>query len=109
MPDKDLNNLAARIAEVLKTESGSRELSSLGESIEKINERLDRIEQKLHSPNSNPKISVQNSSHPSYEKFTRIEMLADEIIGSLEKEKTCTFEANDKPCDNCSMCSTRGF
>ena len=24
-------------------------------------------------------------------------------------EKVCTFEPHDKPCDHCSMCSSRGF
>ena len=109
MPNKDLNNLAARIAEVLKAEPVSTELSSLGASLEKINARLDRIEQTLQSHSSSSQTILQNSTHPSRKKFNTIEELADEIIGSIQNEKTCTFEPNDKPCDNCSMCNSRGF
>ncbi len=46
------------------------------------------------------------AQHPSLDKFNFVEDLADEII---KKEKACTFEPNDKPCDHCSMCGSLGF
>ena len=35
--------------------------------------------------------------------------IADALFDAKSKEKTCTFEPNDRPCDHCSMCSSRGF
>ena len=76
----------------------------LRSSIEKINQRLDSIESRIPQSalrNSNPAI------HPSREKFAVAE--AGETIEHFEEEKPCIFEPNGKPCDHCSMCSSRGF
>lgn len=47
-------------------------------------------------------------THSSLDKFNIAEAIADSIFGHLNKEKACQFEP-DKPCDHCSMCSSRGF
>jgi hypothetical protein len=99
--------LAEKIAQILENESRSADLSPLHESIEKINIRLDSIESKLQP--SVPTQTLSFKPHPSTERFSVIEAFADEIITNLNKEKACTFEPNGKPCDHCSMCSSRGF
>jgi hypothetical protein len=48
-------------------------------------------------------------SHPSQERFNVNEAIVDELVEFFEKEKACSFEPNGKPCDHCSMCSSRGF
>lgn len=106
MPNQNVQNLAEKIANLLQKESPSNDFLSLQNSIEKINQRLDNIEKNL-----NPKSQISNpkSIHPSLEKYNVIEAIVDEVMANSQKEKTCTFEPNDKPCDFCSMCSSRGF
>jgi hypothetical protein len=48
-------------------------------------------------------------SHPSLEKFGVEEAVVSELVDYFEKEKICSVEPGDKPCDHCAMCSTRGF
>ncbi len=109
MLNENTQKLAEKIANFLQNDSGSDEFQRLQVSIEKLNERLDGIENKLdeRTPNSAPRIL--NASHPSLEKYDVIEAIADEVIANQQSEKTCTFEPNGKPCDFCSMCSSHGF
>ncbi|MEK6282186.1 MAG: hypothetical protein AABN95_17655 [Acidobacteriota bacterium] len=48
-------------------------------------------------------------SHPSQEKFGVEEATVTELVDFFEKEKICNVEPGGKPCDHCSMCSSRGF
>lgn len=75
-------------------------LASIEASLDAINLRLDRLEYAL----ANPQLQ-----HPSLEKFSIAEAIVDQIFAGVNKEKACTFEPNGKPCDHCSMCSSRGF
>ena len=113
MENEKAKILAERIALILQeNEQGSDDFSALRSSIEKINERLSRIEVKLESANYiYPASGVRYlpKSHPSQEKFAVAEASAPEVNEHFEKEKTCLFEPNGKPCDYCSMCSSRGF
>ncbi len=77
------------------------ELASLFAAIEKINHRLDKLEGV--SVSKPPPID-----HPSLDKFSVAEAIADSIFSHYKKEKACQFEP-DKPCDHCSMCNSRGF
>ena len=71
--------------------------------LEKINLRLDRLEVgPFVNTNSLP-------HHPSLDKVTIAEAIADEIFAGAPNEKACAFEPNGKPCDHCSMCNSRGF
>jgi len=81
--------------------TSKKEFASLFAAIEKINHRLDKIDggQNRALP----------SLHASQEKFSIAEAIADAIFDGTSKEKACTFEPNGKPCDHCSMCSSRGF
>jgi hypothetical protein len=107
MNSENTQNLMEKIALLLQSEEkGSDDSVYLRQTLEKINSRLDNIESQL----SNPKSPIQNpkSLHPSQQKFNFIEELVDEIIVNQKIEKACLFETN-KPCDNCSMCNSRGF
>jgi valyl-tRNA synthetase len=113
MSDEATNNLAVKIARLLQTETQETEFYSLQKSIEKINKRLEKIESTLNNQNSS---NIHPSSfilhpfkHPSQEKFDVAEIIADETIENSEQEKPCPYEPTGKPCDHCSMCSSRGF
>lgn len=110
MENGNAQNLAERIAQLLQeNERGSDD--ALRSSLEKINQRLDKIEAQIALQNSNPQSAVRSpqSFHPSQEKFKSLEEIADEIIANLENEKACPYEPAGKPCDHCAMCSSRGF
>lgn len=109
MAEKNTQDLIQKIALLLQQEEkGSDDSSFLRESLEKINQRLDKIESQfvVQSPES----GIRNPQyiHPSQEKLKFIEELVDEIIVNHQIQKACMFETN-KPCDNCSMCNSRGF
>jgi hypothetical protein len=108
MNEGNTKNLAAKIAKLLETESGTTEITALRHSIENLNDRLDRIEAKMDVPAPIP-IPVLINSHPSQDRFAVVEAIVDEVFSQYQKEKACTFEPNGKPCDHCSMCSSRGF
>jgi len=104
--------LAERIAGFLREgESGvANDFALLHKSIEQINERLFKIENSLSL--NNPQSAIRNPQlpHPSQEKFEIAEAAAPtESGGQPNAEKPCPFEPTGKPCDYCSMCSSRGF
>jgi hypothetical protein len=47
--------------------------------------------------------------HPSQERFAIEEATVSELVEFFESEKKCSVEPGGKPCDHCSMCSSRGF
>ena len=108
MSNENTQNLAEKIANLLHNESQGADLSSLQSSIEKLNQRLDGIENKLETKTQNSQVTSLSSNHPSLNKYNVIEAIVDEVF-EKEEEKTCTFEPNGKPCDHCSMCSSHGF
>jgi len=71
-----------------------------------INARLERLEASQNLPQSPGR--TPQLAHPSLDKFAIAEAIADQIFASKGNEKACTFEPS-KPCDHCSMCSSRGF
>jgi len=108
MSSHDISNLAEKIARLLQAETSRQpDLSSIQQSLEKINQRLDKIESDL--ANSAPKVTTSIPVHPAHARFNIAEAIADAIFEGKIKEKACTFEPNARPCDNCGMCSSRGF
>ena len=107
MQNEEVKNLAERIAQLITTESKKADLASLFASVEKLNHRLDKLEQNAANPQS--AISDLQSNHPSQDRFAVAEAIADAVFDLKSKEKACTFEPNGKPCDHCAMCSSRGF
>ncbi len=109
--DNNTQKLAERIADFLREgESEVKDFASLQKSIEQINERLFKIENALFLNNSPFANGNRQSFHPSQEKFEIPEAVApDAFIENFQIEKPCPFEPTGKPCDHCSMCSSRGF
>jgi len=99
-------SLAQKIAQLLEAERPSANLSSIQASLDAINERLTNLEAARSNPPT--EVSIPRSSHPSLDKFAIAEAIADQIFAAKGAEKACTFEPS-KPCDHCSMCSSRGF
>ena len=111
MNEGNTKNLAAKIAKLLEAEPGTADLTALRHSIEKIHDRLDTIESKIVPSTSAPAPApeILRAAHPSQDRFSVIEAIVDEVFSQYTQEKACTFEPNGKPCDHCSMCSSRGF
>ncbi len=74
-------------------------------AIDKINHRLNKLETGASSLHLTSHLRYE---HPSLEKFSVAEAIADDIFAGITKEKACQFEPG-KPCDHCSMCNSRGF
>ena len=114
MENNKANNLAEQIAVLLGTnDKGTDDFAVVRASLERINNRLDRIEAKLDSQNSESSpasgFKLQQTNHPSQHRFAALEAIADDIIEQFETEKSCPYEPTGKACDHCSMCSSRGF
>ena len=107
MASTENQKLAEKLLRILESGTNNQDLASLFASIEKINHRLDKIES-AYRP-SNIVLPDLVTNHPSLEKFNIAEAIADAVFDAKSKEKTCTFEPNDRSCDHCSMCSSRGF
>ena len=99
-------SLAQKIAQILEAERPSADLSSIQVSLDAINARLEKLEASQNIPQST--LRNPQSIHPSLDKFAIAEAIADQIFAAKGNEKACTFEPS-KPCDHCSMCSSRGF
>ncbi|MGI8469482.1 MAG: hypothetical protein ACR2N3_13615 [Pyrinomonadaceae bacterium] len=111
MSNENTQKLAECIALLLQENEKGSDENSLRSSLEKINERLNKIESQISVQNLNSQSAFHTpqSFHPSKEKFTNLAELADEIINNLQNEKACPYEPAGKPCDHCAMCSSRGF
>jgi hypothetical protein len=113
MSDEITNNLAVKIARLLQTETQEVDLHSLQKSIEKISERLEKIETALNHQNSSDihrsPFILHPFEHPSQDKFDIAEIIADGTTENSQQEKSCPYEPTGKPCDHCSMCNSRGF
>lgn len=109
MNNVNSQDLAEKIAALLQENHKESGEDFLRASLEKINQRLDKIESQLDFRNSYPKPQSAKPFHASQERFKSLEALADEIIAGFHNEKPCPYEPTAKPCDNCSMCSSRGF
>lgn len=102
MTDRDLKELADRIAGLIRSGSGSGSEADLRSAIEDLGTRLSVIEEKLASPGPQ---AVRSSQHPSLEKYA----IPEPRPSANGKEAICDFEPHGRPCDKCSMCSSRGF
>lgn len=102
----DNQKLANRIAKLLDNEQQPSDIASVFASLEKINHRLDKLEAFSTNPTKRQQLPI---AHPSQDRFSIAEAIVDQTFVGVSKEKACTFEPNGKPCDHCSMCSSRGF
>ena len=99
--------LAKKIAQLLDAERPTVDLSAIQASLDAINARLDKLESTPQV--TQPTFHTTRSEHPSLDKLSIAEAIADQIFAGAGKEKACSFEPNGKPCDHCSMCNSRGF
>ena len=99
--------LAKKIAELLDAERPAVDLSAIQASLAAINARLDKLESTPQTAQATFHTTL--SEHPSLDKLSIAEAIADQIFAGAGKEKACSFEPNGKPCDHCSMCNSRGF
>ena len=107
----------------------SAQLAAVRAGLGELQQKLNQIEASVTSaPRSNPGTGGQTQSrpvlithspwlaginssysHPSQERFGVEEATVSELVDFFEKEKVCNVEPGGKPCDHCSMCSSRGF
>ena len=94
----------------------SAELAAVRSTLNELQNRLIQIESKVTTSTSGSSPRVQspwlagvNASHPSEDRFGVEEATVSELVDFFQNEKTCTLEPGGKPCDHCSMCSSRGF
>ena len=105
----------------------SSELAAMRASLGDLHRRLGQIEMKVRTGSARDLISATvepaqlrthspwlagvNASlgHPSEERFGVEEATVNELVDFFQNEKQCTVEPGGKPCDHCSMCSSRGF
>jgi hypothetical protein len=102
----DSKEVAEKVEQIVRSKAVDGDLGFVLAELQKINSRLDKLES---ISDSRSEISDLKLLHPSQERFEIAEAIADAIFDGVQKEKACTFEPNGKPCDHCSMCSSRGF
>jgi hypothetical protein len=96
----------------------TNDVSALRSTLEEFNRRLVQIERQLANKNTGATQGAYSpfpnqavlKNHPSMDKFEVDEATAiSELVDFFEGEKKCTLDPSGKPCDHCSMCSSRGF
>ncbi len=105
------------------------ELAEMRASLGELQRRLGQIETRVRSasttrsvsaPAEHPAVTLRTHSpwlqgvnasllHPSQEKFGVEEATVTQLVDFFQSEKQCSVEPGGKPCDHCSMCSSRGF
>jgi len=94
-----------KVIRQIRATSPESDIAKILASLDKINHRLDKLESATLPRSEFDELQL---AHPSQDRFEIAEAIADAIFAGTN-EKACTFEPNGKPCDHCSMCSSRGF
>jgi hypothetical protein len=100
------SSLAEKISKLIESESRSSEVATLFAAVERLERRLERLETTVPVTD---KRGIEPPIHPSRDRFTIAEAIADAVFDGVSNDKTCTFEPNGRSCDHCAMCSSRGF
>jgi hypothetical protein len=108
MSNQQIDALAGKIAEIISAGPASDDLASIRSSLDAISSRLDRLETTLDRLPDTTHHAVTTFVHPSQQRFELAEAVVENAFATNGHEKACTFEPS-KPCDHCSMCSSRGF
>jgi cell division septation protein DedD len=106
--EKTADNLAEHIAALLKG-NGAQATDDLRSAIERLSQRLDMLEAGSSKSGSPVPTEGPKQVHPSLQRFKDLGEIADLILDRFNNQKECPYEPAGKPCDNCSMCSSRGF
>jgi hypothetical protein len=124
MSEDKAKKVADRIAARLQSSENAGSYD--GADWDNLQSRLDQMYRDIRAGKPTPKIETQPNStviskakpaapqgaavlHPSQERFNINEAIVDELVEFFEQEKACSLEPSGKPCDHCSMCSSRGF
>lgn len=106
--------LAERLAGILAGAEKSDEaetqrlLPTVLAKLDDVTNRLASVESELRERRERKfAASSITLSHPSQQIF-EIPAASEQFLPNT-KIKACTFEPNGKPCDDCAMCSARGF
>ena len=110
MESNEKSKLLDRLVKLLTPEeqlnkTQGENLAAIWQQLEAMNNRLEAIEKEF-VVKPNRIAALQLAPHPSQERFQIAEV--NELLLPQTNEKACRFEP-DKPCDYCSMCSSRGF
>ena len=109
--------IAARLSSNSSASSGApADLSALRSTLSEIRQRLDRIEAQI-APAGNTSAPPTAAYSPwtppaqdaSLDRFDVEEAAVADMVDYFEATKKCDMEPGNKPCDHCSMCSSRGF
>ena len=100
--------LARKIAELMEAQRPAADRASIMTMLAETNARLDQLEAAATHPQT-AAVPTSNYEHPSLNKLSIAEAIADQIFAGAGNEKACSFEPNGKHCDHCSMCNSRGF
>ena len=105
MNEIDTEELARKIASAIRSsDTGGSGIDELRRSIDVLSSRLDDLESSGIRP-SLDRTAEEPATHASLEKYAVLEAVSPN--GS--ESKACDFEPHGRPCDHCSMCSSRGF
>ena len=106
--DDKARALASRITQRLSADiAAPGEVAELRAGLGDAVRRLSNLEARIQDPRPKAK-DPRPSAHPSQERFS-LEPVIAEMVDYLEGGKRCAFEPGNKPCDNCAMCTARGF
>jgi len=113
-----LDQLQQRLAHIESNLTRGEERDSGNENRARRPSEQKGVKPEQPSPFSAPPVAVHSpwlsgmyvpAAHPSQERFGVEEAAVSELVDYFEREKTCNLEPGGKPCDHCSMCSSRGF
>jgi hypothetical protein len=113
--------LARRIASRLEANKAApagiapSDVAGLRDLLAQVSRRLDQIESTIAPVGATAPTGAYSpwappaAAHASLEKFDVEEAAVAEMVDYFESAKKCDLEPGGKPCDHCSMCSSRGF
>lgn len=113
MAERIARRVAATPAAAQPRSDIASELAAMRATLNELHNKLIQIEARVGSETAprvhSPWLAGVNAGHPSLERFGVEEAAVSELVDFLQGEKTCSVEPGGKPCDHCSMCSSRGF
>ncbi len=107
----------------------SSEIAAVRATLGELQKRLNQLEAKVQTgspaastsvpftarasapPTHSPWLAGVNApvDHVSQERFGVEEATINELVDFFQNEKQCSIDPSGKPCDHCTMCSSRGF
>jgi small-conductance mechanosensitive channel len=98
-----LAQIESRVGRGGESQQSAAQIESVG-----VAQSQARDESQSRAPRQLLSSTYVPATHPSQERFA-IDDAVTELVDFFEKEKVCSVEPGNKPCDHCALCSTRGF